>query len=261
MKRVRMKISVITAVYNREKTIAESIASVKRQKYGETEYIVIDGMSTDGTARVIDENRPFISTLVREPDKGIYDALNKGIRHATGDVVGFLHADDCLADDLVLQRVHNEMKDESIDGVYGDLCYVSGQNSNRLVRRWISGNYDVRKFRRGWMPPHPTVYLRRRCYEKYGLFNEYMKTAADYELMLRMMVKHQIRMKYIPHLLVVMRTGGASNLGLLNRLNANADDVLAWKSNGLRPPWGLRLTKPLRKLTQYLVFGSRYRTD
>jgi glycosyltransferase len=157
-----------------------------------------------------------------------------------------------LADDSVLGRVTAAMSDESIDGVYGDLVYVDGQQPDRVTRRWISGAYDVSKFRRGWMPPHPTVYLRRRCYEQYGVFNERMKTAADYELLVRMMVKHRITMRYIPHVMVKMRSGGASNASLRNRVNANADDRAAWAMNGLVAPWGLRFTKPLRKLPQFI---------
>lgn len=246
-----MKISVITAVHNRDDTIGDAIESVLAQQDVELEYIVIDGDSTDATASVVASYGDRITRSIREPDRGIYDALNKGIAAATGDVIGFLHADDWLAGDDVLARVAREMADDTVDGVYGDLQYVDGDASGRVRRKWISGDYQVTRFRRGWMPPHPTVYLRRRCYERFGVFNDQMKTAADYELVIRMMVKYQISMRYLPRVMVKMRMGGASNASLRNRMNANADDRNAWIRNGLPPPWGLRLTKPLRKLPQF----------
>ncbi len=247
-----MKVSVITAVYNRANTIGDAIDSVLAQKDVELEYIVVDGNSTDDTPGVVVSYGDRITRSIREPDAGIYDALNKGIAAATGDVIGFLHADDWFADDGVLRRVSEGLADEHIDGVYGDLVYVDAESPGRVRRKWVSGDYEVSKFRRGWMPPHPTVYLRRRCYERFGAFNDHMKTAADYELLVRMMVKHQISMRYLPRVMVKMRVGGASNASLRSRVSANADDRSAWVSNGLLPPWGLRLWKPLRKLPQFL---------
>lgn len=246
-----MKISVITAVYNRADTIGDAIDSVLAQQNIGLEYIVVDGKSTDGTSDVVASYGDLITRSICEPDAGIYDALNKGIAAATGDVIGFLHADDWFADHGVLGRVARGLADASFEGVYGDLDYVDAGTSGRVRRRWISGHYAVSKFRRGWMPPHPTVYLRRRCYERFGNFNDHMSTAADYELLVRMMVKHQISMRYLPGVMVKMRMGGASNASFRNRMSANSDDRMAWISNGLRPPFGLRLTKPLRKLPQF----------
>ncbi len=243
-----MKISVITAVYNRSDTIRVAIESVLAQREVNLEYIVVDGNSTDSTADVVTNYGNRITKSIREADNGIYDALNKGIAAATGDVIGFLHADDWFADEDVLRRVADGLVDPRFDGVYGDLDYVDAESPERVRRKWVSGEYEVTKFRRGWMPPHPTVYLRRSCYDRFGVFNDHMKTAADYELLVRMMVKHQISMRYVPQVMVKMRMGGASNASM----NANADDRLAWTSNGLPPPWGLRLTKPLRKLPQFL---------
>lgn len=247
-----MKISVITAVYNRASTIETAIQSVIAQKDVDVEYVIIDGNSTDGTDKVIQQYQHSIHQYIRESDDGIYDALNKGVNVSTGDVVGFIHADDFIAEKHTLKHVAQALSDDELDGVYGDLVYVDETNTNRITRYWNAGQYDSNKFRFGWMPPHPTVYLRRSCYEKFGLFNLQMKTAADYELMLRMMVKHKIRMKYIPEVMVRMRSGGASNASVKNRLNANRDDQLAWSMNGLRAPLGLRFLKPLRKIGQFL---------
>jgi len=247
-----MKISVITAVCNRHETIGDALRSVLAQQGVDLETIVVDGDSTDGTSDVISQFGDQVSCSIREPDTGIYNALNKGLRAATGDVIGFLHADDWMADENVLADVASVMADRKMDGVYADLDYVDANDRDRVHRRWVSGAYDVRKFRRGWMPPHPTVYFRRELYERFGLFNEDLRTAADYELLVRMMVRHKAKMAYLPRVAVKMRVGGASNASLANRLNANRDDRQAWLINGLKPPVGLRFTKPLRKLPQFL---------
>ena len=247
-----MKVSIITAVYNRSDTVSNAIESVLSQTYTDIEYIVVDGMSNDGTDRVVSQYSDRIFHVVREKDRGIYDALNKGIRLASGEVIGFLHADDFLFDCNVVSRIVQEFRRESrLTGVYGDLDYVDSKDPSKLARRWISGGYDVRKFRYGWMPPHPTVYLRKACYDAHGVFREDLGSAADYELMPRMLFFAKIPMAYIPETLVCMRTGGASNASLLNRLKANRQDARAWIVNGTRPPLGLRILKPLRKLSQY----------
>jgi glycosyltransferase involved in cell wall biosynthesis len=247
-----MKVSIITAVYNRCDTISNAIGSVLSQSYPDIEYIVIDGMSDDGTHRVVGRYSDRISTYVREKDSGIYDALNKGLRLATGEVVGFLHADDFFSGSQVVARIAEEFQsDRQLMGTYGDLNYVDSKDPSRLVRRWISGVYDLKNFRYGWMPPHPTVYLRRACYEGYGFFREDFGSAADYEIMLRMMYFGRIPIAYIPEILVCMRTGGASNASILNRIKANRQDARAWTVNGTRPPWALRVLKPLRKLSQF----------
>lgn len=251
-----MKVSIVTAVFNRVDTVSSAIESVLSQTYTNIEYIVIDGMSNDGTDHVVSQYSDRISHVVREKDRGIYDALNKGLRLASGELIGFLHADDFFFDCNVVSRVAQEFqRDSQLMGVYGDLDYVDSKDPSRLVRRWISGRYDVRKFRYGWMPPHPTVYLRKACYDAQGVFREDLGSAADYELMLRMLFFAKIPMVYIPETFVCMRTGGASNASFLNRLKANKQDARAWIVNGARPPIGLRILKPLRKLSQY--FRSR----
>jgi glycosyltransferase len=217
---------------------------------------VIDGLSDDGTANVIEQYADRIDHYRREKDRGIYDALNKGIRLATGDIVGVLHADDFFAHQEVLSRVVQAFEEHSrVMGTYGDLIYVDSHDTARLVRTWRSGDYQLDRFRWGWMPPHPTVYLRRECYERFGVFRDEFHQAADYELLLRMMFVHRIQVHYIPETLVCMRVGGKSNATLSNRIRANREDAKAWIVNGIRPPVGLRFLKPFRKLRQFLTSG------
>lgn len=248
-----LKISVITAVYNRDATITDAIKSVASQSYIDLEHVVVDGMSSDDTSKIVEANRDTIGVSIREPDSGIYDALNKGIAASSGDVVGFLHADDLFADESVIQRVHDKFQSGNYDAVYADLTYVDFENPDRVVRYWQSGKYLVSKFRFGWMPPHPTVYVRREIYEKYGDYRTDHGSAADYECMVRLMVRNLIRVGYIPDIAVKMRVGGESNASVGNRLNANSADRAAWVENGLKPPFGLRFTKPLRKIPQYFL--------
>ena len=177
-----MKISIITAVYNREATIADAIKSVASQNCGDLEHVVIDGMSSDGTSEIVNANRATIDVSIREPDSGIYDALNKGIAASTGDVVGFLHADDLFADESVIERVQHKFQSGDYDAVYADLTYVAFEDPNRVIRYWESGDYFISKFRYGWMPPHPTVYVKREIYEKFGAYRTDHGSAADYEL-------------------------------------------------------------------------------
>lgn len=246
-----MKISVITAVHNARNTIQDAIDSVGAQQGCAIEHIVVDGMSSDGTEPVVRSNESRISKWIREPDEGCYDAMNKGIRAATGDVVGFLHADDVLADPKALNRIGDKFLSGDWDAVYGDLVYVHANDTSRVVRYWKGGDYVRSKFQRGWMPPHPTVYVRKTVYEKLGSYLSSFGSAADYECMVRLMVKNNIKVGYVPEILVKMRLGGKSNATLRNRLAANRSDRQAWIENGMKPPLGLRFSKPLSKLPQY----------
>ena len=246
-----MKISVVTAVFNRRQTISDTIKSVASQNCDSLEYVVVDGMSNDGTADIIAVNENLIHKSVRESDSGIYDALNKGIAISSGDVIGFLHADDLFADDSVIQRVQDKFRSGNYDAVYADLTYVAFDSPNLIARYWRSGEYSRRRFWFGWMPPHPTVYIRREIYEKFGGYRIDLGTAADYECMIRLMVKNEIRVGYVPHVAVKMRVGGESNASMKNRIKANVADQSAWIENGLKPPLGLRFTKPFSKLPQY----------
>ncbi len=216
----------------------------------------MDGGSTDGTLDIVREVGSEIAKVVSEPDNGVYDALNKGIALATGEVIGILHGDDTYADREVLSRVERVFEDNRVDSCYGDLVYVDRENTERIVRRWHSGDYDVRRFYWGWMPPHPTFFVRRKIYEKFGGYKLSFGTAADYELMLRFLVRHRISSIYIPAILVRMRTGGASNISLMNRLRANRMDRKAWRENGLKPLPFTHILKPLSKVGQYAMTGS-----
>lgn len=246
-----MKISIITAVKNGAETIGDCIDSVRRQTYP-AEHIIIDGVSTDGTKEIIKKHKNSISKIISEPDHGIYDALNKGIKLATGDVIGFLHCDDIYAHEGVLERVVETFQKNNTDSCYGDLLYVNKNDIGKVVRYWKASNYRPEKFKYGWMPPHPTFFVRREIYEKYGRFNLELGSSADYELMLRFLLRYGISTVYIPEVLVKMRVGGISNASLKNRIRANLMDRKAWEINGLKPyPWTLWL-KPLRKVSQFL---------
>lgn len=248
-----MKISVVTVAFNAEATIAQAVQSVLRQqRVGfELEYLVVDGASTDGTLAALEPWRDQIARLISEPDRGLYDAMNKGWQAATGDVVAFLNSDDAYADDGVLARVATCFA-TGVDGVYGDLHYVDGE---RVTRNWVSGTYRPGAFRRGWMPPHPTFFARRWAFEEWGGFRLDLRSAADYELMLRFIHRHGLKLGYVPEVLVRMQVGGMSNASWRNRLRANREDRSAWRLNGLRmPPW-TPLMKPLRKLGQFLPWN------
>ena len=265
-----VKLSIITPTLNVEKTVYSCLKSLNAQTIP-FEHIVIDGLSTDSTLQLIKDQSPQ-SHIVSEKDNGLYDALNKGIRMATGDVVGILPADDFFVNDQVLARIAEVFKDPAVDACYADLLYVTERceargvrydNSKtrdkdsefRVVRYWRSGHYDPNRFYWGWMVPHPTLFVRKSVYEKFGLFNLDLGTAADYELMLRFMLKQGIAAKYIPEVLVKMRTGGVSNATINNRMQANRMDRKAWDVNGLKPhPWTL-LLKPIRKLPQWFFKG------
>ena len=247
-----IKISIITAVYNRRRTVSAAIESVLQQDYDSIEYIVVDGMSDDGTDEVIQQHKDRIDIHVREPDDGIYDALNKGIGLATGDVIGFLHADDLLAHSSVIRSIADKLQQTEADACYGDLLYVNAEDPQKVVRYWKSGEFARKRVFYGWMPPHPTCYIKRSVYETAGKYRTDMSIAADYELLIRMMVKGQIPVAYVDDILVKMRVGGKSNRSLKNRLLANREDALAWKHNDLSAPMLLRFMKPLRKIGQYI---------
>ena len=256
-----MKISVVTAVHNGHQTIQGALDSVHAQSDCAVEHIVVDGMSSDGTDRVIDDNLPRIAQLIREPDQGCYDAMNKGIAAATGDIVGFLHADDQLAGPRSLRLIRDQFQAGNFDAVYGDLVYVSASDPDRIVRYWRAGPYQRKRFWRGWMPPHPTVYVRKRIYEALGDYRTDFGSAADYECLVRLMVKNNIRVGYVPEILVKMRLGGKSNATLGNRVAANRTDRQAWVENDMKPPFALRISKPFSKLSQYWRRPARQSGD
>jgi glycosyltransferase len=223
--------------------------------------VIIDGGSTDGTLEILQECRSVLSKVISEPDRGIYDAMNKGLLlAASGDIIGFLNADDFYASSDVISKVLNIFEDQNVDSCYGDLIYVDPADTDRVVRYWKAGPYNYRRFYWGWMPPHPTFFVRKRVFDKYGYFDLSLGSAADYELMLRFLLRHKVSTSYIPEVLVKMRVGGVSNALLRNRLLANRNDRMAWKINGLKPyPWTLYL-KPFSKLGQY-IFRSGWQGE
>ncbi|MDB4766600.1 glycosyltransferase [bacterium] len=244
-------VSIITVVYNRASTIAAAIESVINQTSDSIEYIVIDGMSNDGTDKVIDQYRDEISRVIREPDSGLYDALNKGIEAASGDVIGFVHADDMLDASDIVASFQEKFASENYDAIYGNLLYVDSEDISKIIRYWTPGEYRRSRFRDGWMPPHPTVFLKRSAYLEHGLYRTDLGSAADYECLIRLLYKSELKTGYLDRIVSRMRIGGESNSSLRNRLNANSLDRKAWLENGYKPPFALRLKKPLSKLPQY----------
>ncbi len=246
------KISIITVCYNSEKTIEDTILSVINQTYKNLEYIVIDGKSTDNTLAIINKYKENISLIVSEKDNGIYDAINKGINLATGDIVGNLNSDDFYTDNHVIEDVVNQLQHTKSDGLYADLYYVDGKNINKITRHWKSNEYKKGMFLKGWMPPHPTFFVKKEVYQKYGKFNLEFTSAADYEIMLRFIHKHEISLTYLPRVIVKMRVGGISNASLKNRIRANREDKKAWLVNNLKPHPFTLVLKPLSKIKQFI---------
>ena len=249
---MRLTISIITAVFNREATIGHAIETVACQTHADVEHIVVDGASSDNTLPEIHCRRHSGLRVVSEPDKGIYDALNKGIALSTGEILGLMHSDDYFADDRVLSKVADAFADTSIDAVYGDLHYVTASDDGRIVRNWRSGGYDHAKLRRGWMPPHPTLFVRRAVIEKFGAYDTSYEIAADYDAMLRWFDKGRLRAAYIPEVLVKMRIGGVSNRSLCKIVRKSWEDYRAIRSNEVGGLGTLAL-KNIRKLGQLVT--------
>ncbi len=228
-----VKISVITVAYNAAGTIRDAIRSVLSQTYENVEYIIIDGASSDGTVEIANEYRDKIATFVSEPDSGIYDAMNKGIRLATGDVIGFLNSDDMYQNDRVLERIANAFADPKIDACYGDLIYVDKDEIEKAVRYWKSRPFTKGLYQWGWMPAHPTFYVRRRVYEELGGFDLEFKLQSDFEITTRFLEVHGVKAAYLPEILVRMRAGGATNRSIGNIIRGNIEAYRACKKNGL----------------------------
>jgi glycosyltransferase involved in cell wall biosynthesis len=249
-----MHISIITVCYNSEPYIQTTIASVLEQTYENMEYIVVDGHSTDRTLDIIKEYEPKFNGRMRwvsEPDNGIYDAMNKGITMASGAIIGILNSDDVYANTEVIADIIQTFTTQKCDAVYGDLMYVDFKNRAKIKRYWKAGQYKPQSFLRGWMPPHPSFFVKKEVYNTCGLFRTDFKSAADYEFMLRVIHKAQITLAYLPTVLVLMRTGGISNTSLYNRYRGNKEDRMAWKVNQLKPSFFTFALKPARKIRQY----------
>ena len=247
-----MKVSIITVCFNSAETIEDTIKSVLSQDYKEIEYIVVDGGSTDGTLEIINRYRNNMSNVISEPDNGIYDAMNKGVKLATGEVVGFLNAGDFYANSNVIRTVVEALKASEADCCYGDIEYVAKNSPDRVVRNWKSCPFQNGLFEKGWHPPHPTFFAKRHVFDKYGHFDPNYNVAGDYELMLRFLKKYSTKSCYIPSVLVRMRTGGKSNKNLWQIIKANIECYQAWKKNGLSISPFIMLKKPASKLVQYV---------
>lgn len=247
-----MKISIVTAVLNRASTIAQAMRSVQLQTYPNVEHVIQDGCSSDGTLNEIARLSNEASQVFSERDYGIYDAINRGIQRASGDVVGLMHSDDFFANENVLAKVVDSFSDPFVDGVYGDLQYVAANNTARIIRDWRSGRYEPARLKRGWMLPHPTLYLRREVFERYGLYDTSFTISADYDAMLRYLVKGQITLAYIPEVLVKMRLGGESNRSFERIIVKSREDYRAIRKNGVGG-LGTLAAKNLRKIRQFIV--------
>lgn len=252
-----IKISIITVVYNGETTIENTINSIISQNNINLEYIVIDGNSTDKTPDLIKKYRHNINHLVTEPDKGIYDAMNKGLKIASGEVIGFLNADDFYNTEDTLSKVVSLFESEpTTDLVYGDLVYVDRQNTDKVVRLWQSRKYYNNFFNDGLVPPHPSFFVRKSAYEKTGNFNLKFKFAADYEIMFRLLKIYNLKSGYIPDVLVRMRLGGATNKSVSNVIKGNLEIANVWKTHKQRIPGSFWFKRIRQKLIQFTPTNS-----
>jgi glycosyltransferase len=247
-----MKISIITVIYNGEAYLKECIASIVNQSYPDIEYIIVDGGSTDGSLQIIETYQYAVKHFISEPDRGLYDAINKGIQMASGTVIGILNADDMLADRHVIKHVAAKFSENpEIDAIYGDLNYIKPVN-NQVLRRWKSKQADEKDIAKGWMPAHPTLYIKKELFLRYGHYALDLGTAADYDLILRYFFVHQLKAVYLPMLMVNMRTGGVSNKNLMNLMAALKNDYKALKRNRIPNPLMVLWRKKVSKIIQYL---------
>lgn len=245
-----MKISVVTAVMNGRDTLPVALQSLTSQTHPDIEHVVQDGGSTDGTLDYLRRQGHPAMALVSAPDTGIYDAINNGIRRASGDVIGLLHADDHLAGPDVLAAVAAAMADPSVDGVYGDLQYVARDDDARVIRHWKAGPFARSKLKRGWMPPHPTLYLRRAVFARAGLYDTSYRISGDYDAMLRYLTRGQVRLVYIPQVMVRMKLGGVSNRSFAHMIRKSREDYRAIRQNKVGGI-GTLVGKNLSKITQF----------
>lgn len=245
-----MKLSIITATYNSENNITGCLSSVYNQSYKNMEHIIIDGLSKDDTLSILKLYQNKNLNIISEKDTGIYDALNKGIQLATGDVIGFLHSDDLYYSDNTLKNIMHIFEDQSVDAVYGDLIYIT-QDLSKTVRYWQSGFFSLKKLKSGWMPPHPTLFLRKSIYETYGVFDTDFKIAADYDFILRVLSKKNLKIVYLPEVITKMRVGGASNKSVKNIIQKSREDYRALKKNHIGGIYTL-IIKNISKVKQFI---------
>jgi glycosyltransferase len=249
-------VSLITVTYNSRATIADTIRSVTSQTYSDIEHVIIDGSSTDDTLDIVRNTPNRISKIISEPDKGIYDALNKGIINSSGDIIGILHSDDLLASDIIIEEICKEFIQTSADIVYGDLIYINYVNKDKIVRYWRSRPFDRSLIIKGWMPAHPTMFIRREVYMKYGQYDLQYKISSDYDLILRLMQIRDLKFEYLPSIITKMRMGGVSNRNLRNLFLKSHEDYRIMKKNGFSNPLAILLRKNVSKLGQFFRIDS-----
>ena len=246
-----MKVSIVTVTFNSEKYLTNCIESVRKQTYGDIEHIIVDGKSTDNTLKIIKRNSKSIANWISEPDRGMYDAINKGMQMATGDIIGVLNSDDMLASADVIMDIVACFDEKKIDAIYGDLVYVDPVNPQKVLRYWKGLPYKRSRFKYGWMPAHPTFYIKRSLIEQFGSYENHYYSAADYEFMARYLFRFKISACYLPKMIVKMRMGGVSNSNLFRRLRANRRDYLAMRRNKIPFAFLASILKPLIKIPQY----------
>jgi glycosyltransferase involved in cell wall biosynthesis len=250
-KEIGMLVSIITPVLNGQDTIGDTLKSIAGQSYPDIEYIVVDNGSTDATLEIVKKYGAIVSTVCFERQKGIYHAMNKGIHSAHGGIIGVLNADDCYAHNEVIGDVVRTMGKRNADVCWGNLVYVDRINLEKVIRYWKSRDYTEGLFERGWMPPHPTFFVRNWVYEKHGVFDPTYRLAADYELMLRLLHTHGVRGAHIPEVLVKMRIGGMTNRSVGNLIKKSREDYRALRANGLRGGLCTLALKNISKIPQF----------
>lgn len=246
------KVSIVTATYNSSEFIADCIESVNRQTYTSIEHIIVDGASKDNTVAIIQGMTNRVGKLISEPDKGIYNAMNKGLKLATGDIIGILNSDDFYNTDNAIMKVVKAMEKNNTDSLYGNLYYVDQENPDIIKRKWVTGAYNEKKgFRSGWHPAHPSFFVKKSVYETHGYFDETFKIAADFELMLRFLERHRISSTYLNETLVRMRLGGESNKALKNNYLGNKECIQAFKNNNIPVSFLYPFLRLVPKIKQY----------
>lgn len=243
-----VKVSIITPAFNSALTIRDTISSVLAQTYPNIEYIVVDGLSTDQTLLILNEYKERISLIISEPDKGLYDAMNKGIQASTGDIIGILNSDDFFTSNKVIETIVRHFEKEDIDAIYGDVHFVDPSDLRKCVRYYSSAIFRPFLFRFGFMPAHPSFYVKRQCYEKFGVYALDYRIAADFDLLLRFLYMHKITSRYIKHDIVTMRTGGISTRNIRSRVWLNKEIIKICRTHGIRTHWILVSLKYLYKI-------------
>jgi glycosyltransferase involved in cell wall biosynthesis len=247
-----MKVSIVTVSFNSAATVVDTLRSVAAQTWPEVEHIVIDGASTDGTIEIVKRNGPHVARLVSEPDAGIYEAMNKGVKAATGDLIGFLNADDYYADVGVLQRVVSAVDADNLDAVFGDIAFVSEQPPERVIRRYRSNRFRPERLAWGWMPAHPGLFVRRAIFDRVGGFSTSYRIAGDFEWIARAFYRANLRYRHLPSVLVHMRTGGISTGGWPNTVLLNREVMRACRDNGISTNWFKILSKYPAKMFEFV---------